>query len=35
MGNLLYLKDVVTLRVDRDACAGCGICLEVDRKSVV
>jgi NAD-dependent dihydropyrimidine dehydrogenase PreA subunit len=24
-----YLKDVVTLRLDRGACVGCGRCLEV------
>ena len=24
-----YLKNVVTLRLDRDACVGCGRCLEV------
>jgi len=29
MGNWLYLKDVVTLRVDADQCTGCGMCLEV------
>jgi len=29
MRELIYLRDVVTLRVDRDACTGCGMCLEV------
>ena len=29
MGRLLYLRDVVTLRLDRDRCAGCGTCVEV------
>jgi NAD-dependent dihydropyrimidine dehydrogenase PreA subunit len=24
-----YLKNVVTLKLDRDACTGCGVCLEV------
>jgi len=27
--RLEYLRDVVTLRLDRDACVGCGRCLEV------
>lgn len=40
--RMAYLKDVATLRLDRDACIGCGRCLEVcphavfvlaDRKS--
>ena len=29
MKDLIYLKDVVTLRVDSDKCTGCGMCLEV------
>ncbi len=29
MKDLIYLKDVVTLRVDADKCTGCGMCLEV------
>lgn len=29
MGNLIYLKDVVTLQLDRDKCTGCRMCLEV------
>jgi NAD-dependent dihydropyrimidine dehydrogenase PreA subunit len=27
--NMQYLKNVVTLRLDGDLCAGCGRCLEV------
>ncbi|MEI6971486.1 MAG: mercury methylation ferredoxin HgcB [bacterium] len=42
--KMAYLKDVVTLRLDRDACIGCGRCLDVcphgvfamaDGKSVI
>ncbi len=29
MGNLIYLKDVVTLRLDQEKCVGCGTCLTV------
>jgi ferredoxin len=29
MGNLIYLKDVVTLELDREKCVGCGMCLVV------
>jgi len=29
MNRLQYLKDVVTLALDRDRCTGCGVCLEV------
>jgi len=29
MKDLIYLKDVVTLRVDSDKCTGCGMCIEV------
>jgi ferredoxin len=29
MRELIYLKDVVTLRLDTDACTGCGMCMEV------
>ena len=29
MSELVYLKDVVTLRLDKDACVGCGTCLLV------
>ncbi len=27
--KMAYLKDVVSLQLDRDACMGCGRCLEV------
>ncbi len=29
MGSLIYLRDVVTLRLDQDKCVGCGVCLAV------
>lgn len=29
MFGLRYLRDVVTLELDRDACTGCGTCLTV------
>jgi len=29
MGKLVYLKDVVTLRLDQEKCVGCGTCLMV------
>ena len=29
MGELIYLKDVVTLKLDQEKCVGCGICLVV------
>ena len=29
MKDLIYLRDVVTLRVDVDRCTGCGMCPEV------
>lgn len=29
MGNTVYLKDVVTLRLDTQKCNGCGMCLTV------
>lgn len=35
MGKYLYLKDVVTLQVDREKCVGCGMCLEVCPHSVL
>ncbi len=34
MGNLTYLKDVVTLELDKQKCIGCGMCLEVCPHSV-
>ena len=27
MSQLIYLKDVVTLRLDQKKCMGCGMCL--------
>jgi ferredoxin len=29
MGQLIYLKDVVTLKLDDEKCIGCGMCLLV------
>ena len=29
MGQLIYLKNVVTLKLDQEKCTGCGTCLEV------
>lgn len=29
MGRLEYLKGVVTLKLDREKCIGCGMCLQV------
>jgi ferredoxin len=29
MKNPVYLKDVVTLRLDENKCTGCGMCMEV------
>jgi MinD superfamily P-loop ATPase containing an inserted ferredoxin domain len=29
MGQLIYLKDVVTLTLDEEKCIGCGMCLSV------
>jgi NAD-dependent dihydropyrimidine dehydrogenase PreA subunit len=29
MGELIYLKDVVTLKLDDEKCVGCGMCLIV------
>ncbi|HQP30735.1 MAG TPA: mercury methylation ferredoxin HgcB [Deltaproteobacteria bacterium] len=29
MPKLVYLKDVVTLKLDEARCVGCGLCLEV------
>jgi NAD-dependent dihydropyrimidine dehydrogenase PreA subunit len=34
MGQLIYLKDVVTLALDEEKCAGCGTCLDVCPHSV-
>jgi ferredoxin len=35
MGQLTYLKDVVTLRLDREKCIGCGMCLLVCPQAVL
>ena len=33
--GLRYLRDVVTLRLERDKCVGCGLCLEVCPQGVL
>jgi NAD-dependent dihydropyrimidine dehydrogenase PreA subunit len=35
MGQLIYLKNVVTLTLDRDKCMGCGTCLLVCPHAVL
>ena len=35
MGRLIYLKDVVTLRLDEEQCTGCGMCLMVCPHAVL
>ncbi|MCJ7803523.1 MAG: 4Fe-4S binding protein [Desulfobacterales bacterium] len=35
MSQLIYLKDVVTLRLDQKKCIGCGICLLVCPHAVL
>jgi ferredoxin len=35
MNQLLYLKDVVTLKLDREKCVGCGMCLLVCPRAVL
>ena len=35
MGNLIYLKNVVTLELDRDKCVGCGMCRVVCPHAVL
>jgi len=35
MGQLIYLKDVVTLRLDQKKCTGCGMCLLVCPRAVL
>ena len=34
MGQLIYLKNVVTLQLDQEKCTGCGPCLEVCPRQV-
>ena len=34
MGQMIYLKDVVTLRLDKEKCIGCGMCLAVCPQAV-
>lgn len=35
MGQLVYLKDVVTLKLDQEKCVGCGTCLLVCPHAVL
>lgn len=35
MGKHVYLKNVATLRVDREKCIGCGLCLHVCPHAVL
>ncbi len=35
MGQLIYLKDVVTLELDQEKCVGCGMCLTVCPHAVL
>lgn len=35
MGKNVYLQDVTTLRVDREKCIGCGMCLNVCPHAVL
>ena len=35
MGNLIYLKDVVTLELDEEKCIGCGMCQVVCPHAVL
>lgn len=35
MGQLIYLKDVVTLALDQEKCIGCGLCLIVCPHDVI
>ena len=35
MGQLVYLKDVVTLKLDAEKCTGCGMCLYVCPHAVL
>jgi len=35
MGQLVYLKNVVSLKLDQERCAGCGVCLSVCPHAVL
>jgi NAD-dependent dihydropyrimidine dehydrogenase PreA subunit len=35
MGQMIYLKDVVSLKLDREKCVDCGVCLEVCPHAVL
>jgi ferredoxin len=35
MGQMIYLKDVVTLELDEERCVGCGACLNVCPHAVL
>jgi len=35
MGQMVYLKDVVTLKLDQERCIGCGMCLLVCPHAVM
>lgn len=35
MAPLVYLRNVVTLRLDAEACTGCGLCLSVCPRGVL
>jgi NAD-dependent dihydropyrimidine dehydrogenase PreA subunit len=35
MGRLVYLKNVVTLKLDQEKCVGCGMCLVVCPHAVL
>jgi len=35
MNHLIYLKDVVTLKLEQENCVGCGVCLSVCPHAVL
>jgi ferredoxin len=35
MGEMIYLKDVVTLKLHEDRCMGCGVCVDVCPHAVI
>jgi NAD-dependent dihydropyrimidine dehydrogenase PreA subunit len=35
MGQLIYIKDVVTLKLNQEKCIGCGMCLLVCPRAVL